>query len=301
MFEVTRIAQLLGHKAAIYALSPYQSPSQFLSAAGDGWIVAWDLDNLPNGKLIATVEDNIFSLLYVKEKHIVIVGTMNGYVIWINLENNAILHKSLAHSKGVYAIYKDENNNIFTAGGDGKISLWNIETFQKRESLQLAYQSLRCISALGENTLAIGCSDGNIYTINCTDFTALEPIIKAHNNSVFSLYLDKSQKLWSGGRDAQLKTWDSNTKNNLQTQPAHLFTVNSICGIEHLNIIATASRDKTVKLWNENNMQILKVLDTIRNGMHVRSINALLYMPLHQCLITASDDKSLGIWQIEKS
>lgn len=155
---------------------------------------------------------------------------------------------------------------------------------------------------MNDNTLAIGCSDGNIYKINISQFVALSPIIKAHNNSVFSLYFDKIEdKLWSGGRDAQLKTWDFETKKNLQTQPAHLFTVNSICGIEHLNIIATASRDKTVKLWNKHNMQILKVLDTIRNGMHIRSINALLYMPLHQCLITASDDKSLGIWQIEKS
>lgn len=133
MLKILHVAQLLGHEAAIYALSPYQSHNQFLSAAGDGWIVAWDLDNLPHGKLIAKVEDNIFTLCYIKEKHIVIVGTMNGYVIWINLSNNQILHKSLAHSKGVYSIYKDDKDNIFTAGGDGKLSIWDINNFQKKK------------------------------------------------------------------------------------------------------------------------------------------------------------------------
>ena len=299
MFEITRIAQLLGHTAAIYALAPFRQPSQFLSAAGDGWIVAWDLEHLPDGKLIAKVEDNIFALHYMTENDTVIVGTMNGYVIWINLADNSILHKSLAHSKGVFAIYQ-VGLQIYTAGADGKLIWWDSKKYIKKESLQLAYQSLRNIKH-DDNILYIGSTDGNIYTVDLKTFTSTMPIINAHESSVFALYIDKEACLWTGGKDAHLKIWQLADKKLLSSQPAHLFTVNSICELEHLNIIATASRDKTVKLWDKSTKKLLKVMDTMRHQMHMRSINALWYNVHYQVLVTASDDRSLMLWQINKS
>ena len=60
--EINKIAQLRGHKAAVFAFANADDPQHFLTGAGDGMIVQWNLNEPENGKLIAKVPKNIFSL-----------------------------------------------------------------------------------------------------------------------------------------------------------------------------------------------------------------------------------------------
>lgn len=85
--NVQKIAQLTGHNASVFALAPDADAQHFLSAAGDGWIVRWDLEKPDVGKLIAKVETQIFSLLNLPDLNKLVVGNMNGGVHWIDLEN----------------------------------------------------------------------------------------------------------------------------------------------------------------------------------------------------------------------
>ena len=59
--NIQNIARLSGHNASIFALSPFSDQRYFLSAAGDGWIVKWDLEAPDLGKLIAKVDTQIFA------------------------------------------------------------------------------------------------------------------------------------------------------------------------------------------------------------------------------------------------
>jgi WD40 repeat protein len=61
-------------------------------------------------------------------------------------------------------------------------------------------------------------------------------------------------------------------------------------------MFATASRDKTIKLWDFSSGRLLKVLDTVRYGGHVNSVNRLLWVD--NVLLSASDDRTVSIWEI---
>ena len=61
---------------------------------------------------------------------------------------------------------------------------------------------------------------------------------------------------------------------------------------------ATASRDKTMKIWDANNFKLLKVIDTVRNGGHINSVNTLRWSKYNNWLISGSDDRSIIIWEI---
>jgi WD40 repeat protein len=305
--DIKKITQLTGHQGSVYVLTDSGAPQYFLSGAGDGWVVEWDLAKPEVGKLLAKIETNIFSLLFIKEKNLIVAGNRDGGIHFIDL-NDATLNKNVAHhTKGVFSI-QIIDNQLITLGGEGSITRWSLEEKRTLESLQLSSKSLRCMDfSASRQEFAVGASDGSIYILD-KNFD-LKKIIKAHTNSVFTLkYSPDEDYLLSGGRDAMLNVWDVKEDfNNITSVPAHLYTLNDIAfHPTNQALFATASRDKTIKIWYfephnaelTTGVTLLKVLDTVRYGGHVNSVNSLLWSPFNNQLLSASDDRSIIIWEI---
>jgi WD40 repeat protein len=298
-FQIEKLAQLTGHNASIFALSKDQNPRHYLSGAGDGWIVRWDLDEPENGRLVAKIDTQVFSLLYLPKWDKAVIGDMNGGVHWVPLQAPDDTKDIAHHQKGVFAITQI-GDHIYTAGGQGMLTRWSAEESRSLDSLQLSRQSLRCLAyAPKRNELAVGSSDNSIYLLDADSLTLKHHLPDAHNNSVFSLhYTPDESYLLSGGRDALLKAWqlDKGEPQAISSQPAHWYTINSIAFHPSGKWFATGSRDKTIKIWDADNFQLLKVLDTVRSGCHVNSVNRLLWHDYHNYLISASDDRSMIVW-----
>lgn len=290
---------LEGHKAAIYSISSYNNASTFLSAGGEGWVVSWDLEQPENGKLLATIEGNIFSCKYLKEQHWAVVGDMNGGLHWIDLESKKNFKSSQLHQKGIFDI-KLIDKKLITLGGEGSMTAWDLESSKPIESLQLSPERLRGLAYTSKrNELAVAASDGFIYLLEA-DSWKLKKKWKAHENSVFCLAYDpKGRYLYSGGRDAYLRIWD--IENHFQEKPteaAHLFTLNALAFHPNAPILATASRDKSIKIWDIENFRLLKVIDAIKGG-HLNSVNDLWWSTYQNQLVSSSDDRSLRVWDFE--
>jgi len=301
--QIQKVAQLTGHDGGIYALEPTIDSQFLLSGAGDGWIVKWDLEQPELGKLLAKVETQIFALKYLEELDLVIAGNMNGGIHWVDLANPDRTLNIAHHRKGVFGIERIENQ-LFTIGGGGLLTKWSIEEKRTLESLQLSYESLRCIQYVEDrDELIIGSSDNNIYFVDAQSLTIKHTITRAHDNSIFTLqYYAAKQQLFSGGRDAHLKVWQLNSTYDCQSsQAAHLFTINAIAFHPNDAIFATANRDKTIKIWDANTFQLLKVIEPIRDNGHLNSINALCWSTHKNYLISASDDRTICVWEIYHS
>ena len=63
---------------------------------------------------------------------------------------------------------------------------------------------------------------------------------------------------------------------------------------------ASASRDKSIKIWDPRNFKLLKVIDASKKGMnaHINSVNKLLWLSYNNYLVSASDDRSIMVWEI---
>ncbi|MCB0570290.1 MAG: WD40 repeat domain-containing protein [Phaeodactylibacter sp.] len=301
MIKARKAARMAGHEAAVYALCAAETPRFVLSGAGDGWIARWDLENPETGRLIAKVGSQAFSLLYLPGQHTVVAGNMNGGVHWIPL-NDTKEGKNIAHhKKGAYAIIEVEGH-VFTAGGEGAITRWAPDKGQSLESFHLSNQSLRCLAYCPQRReIAAGASDNAIYLIDADTLALRHRLPGAHDNSVFALhYTPSGDKLLSGGRDARLKAWSLGAEPRLlHSQPAHWYTINSIAFHPRGPWFATASRDRTVKLWDADTFNLLKVLDATRDGGHINSVNKLLWSSHNDMLISASDDRTLIAWEVE--
>jgi WD40 repeat protein len=299
--KVKKITQLTGHNGSIYSVKEGEAKHFMLSAAGDGWVVQWDLANPEVGRLIAKADKNIYAMCYVlRPSQYLILGDMDGGLHWVALTNPDEQRNIAFHKNGVFDI-QNIDNQIITIGGDGVLARWNIEKQRVTESVQLAQQSLRCMAfSADRNELAVGSSDRNIYVLSADTLTLKHTIENAHNNSIFALqYSPDGKHLLSGGRDALLRVWDSEQNFQLiSSQPAHLYTINKIVFHPERKIFATASRDKTIKIWDATTYELLKVIDTLRSGCHTHSVNTLYWSPYNNWLISGSDDRSAMIWDI---
>jgi WD40 repeat protein len=286
-----------GHRAAVYALSTQRDPGSFLSAGGDGWIVSWHWDNPENGHLVASIETQTFAVAQHVDSDTLIAGNMHGGMHFIRPHAPDQSRNIQHHQKGVFQILPS-GNLVFSCGGDGVLTRWSMPECRSTDSLKLSAKALRAIARSPDGAeLAVGSGDGNIYLLDAAGMIITRTLQEAHQHSVFALrYSPDGQLLISGGRDAMLRVWQREQYTLVSEQPAHWFTINSICWSPQDPLFATASRDKTIKIWDAQKLRLVKVIDTVRHGGHLNSVNALLWMP--EGIVSASDDRTIRLWSI---
>lgn len=288
---------LTGHRSAVYDLVEGEKDDLFYSVGGDGWIVQWDASgNGDEGKLIAQTDVQLFCALVLKSTGEMVAGDMNGHLYWLDLDNRHIVHRFTAHSKSIYAIMQVNDQYFVTASGDGALGIWHIGTKELQLKLQLSLQGLRSLSA-HKDILYVGGSDNAIHIVDMSEWKMVDKISRAHKNSVFTL-LATAEGLYSGGRDAHLKfrLWD-HPGTTVADLPAHWFTINKIISLSPLPFLATASRDKTIRLWHPTCEPVV-TMDMKMTG-HTHSINTLLWLPERQKLFSAGDDRTIRefVWE----
>lgn len=293
---LTRISERSGHRAAIYDLAP--SPTGFYTAAADGFIVHWHRDDVDFGEVVARVDGGKFLCLATLADGGFVAGALDGGVHWLypgaEERNLHVAH----HTRGVFDVLR-VGDEVFTAGGDGVLTRWNARTGRTMESITLSPNSLRCVSYIrAYDHLAVGASDGKVYLVSRASFQVPD-IYPANDPSVFTVTAHpRSNYLTAGGRDAHLQFLPiTGTGSAPEKIPAHNSTVNDLAYSPDGRYLATASRDKTVKLWDATTRQLLKVAEVVRDRGHVNSVNTLLWLD-DETLVTAGDDRRVLEWRV---
>lgn len=296
---IDKISDYSGHNAAIYGLSQISGDDHFYSVGGEGWIVKWpNTGSVMDGVLVGETGGKLFSIATVSENDLLIAGDIHGDLFWIDTNNKEILGRSAFHKGSVFDILVINPSQLVTVSGDGYICLWDIGQRLPLLSKRLSNQGLRCVVHDPETgNLFVGASDNNIYVLDGLSFEQKYIIHQAHQNSIFALNHISSIGLFSGGRDAHMKIWDLIDFTAKTDVPAHWYTINKILYIPELKLIVTASRDKTIRLWDAENNDLIRTLD-VQKGGHFNSVNTLLWNSEHQTLLSAGDDRVIRKWKI---
>ena len=298
--QVNKLFTLTGHNDCIYALKEGADSRYFYTGAGDGMVVEWDLDNPKDGTLLARLPHSVYALEVDAKRNTLIVGHNYEGIHVIDLVEKK---ESWNVKLGAAAIFdlKVFDDELFVATGDGVLFVVDLEARAIKRHIKLSSKSIRVLAiAPFKKQLALGFSDHSIQILDLAQGAAPIARLEGHTNSVFALgFTPDEAVLVSGGRDACLKFWNTNSYLLEENVVAHLYAINYLSFREDGQYLVTCSMDKSLKLWDMSSRNLVKVIDKARNAGHGTSINKVFWSTYSGVIVSVSDDRTIAIWQIE--
>jgi WD40 repeat protein len=297
MVQVRKLNTLTGHTDCVYSLESGHSQNLFFSGAGDGIVALWDLNRPDPAQMIARLPNSIYALHHMKLSDLLIVGHNYDGVHLIDWKEKKELRSLQITSAAIFDI-QSQGNNLFIASGDGALNLVDMEKWTVKKKVPISSKSARTLAinpVRGE--LAVGFSDCAIRIFDL-ETLQLKQEWRAHENSVFTLAFSRDYKiLLSGSRDARLKAWDAGHHYHMVGEvAAHLYAINHIAFSPDGKHFVTCSLDKSIKVWQTDELRLLKVIDKARHAGHGTSVNKLLWTSFDNQLVSASDDRTISVW-----
>jgi WD40 repeat protein len=297
--RINKVKSLTGHRDCVYTVCPSNDPQIFFSAAGDGMVVKWDLITPDEGEVVARLSNSVFALRHLPNSDTLVVGHNREGIHALDWRTKRELY-SIQLTKGSIFDIQSGEADLFVATGEGEVVVVHEPSRTVKARLNVSQESIRTIDInerVGE--FAVGGSDYHIRTFDLDTFK-LKKEWKAHSNSVFTLrYSPDGRLLLSGSRDAHLKIWDvDGDYAPVDDIAAHLYAINHITFSPDSKHFVTCSMDKSLKIWDASNGRLLKVVDKARHAGHGTSVNKLLWTSFNNNLISASDDRTISVWDV---
>lgn len=284
------------HAAGIYALAT--DGTTLYSGSADKHVAGWDLHTGRPSGFAVRMQQAVYSVGHLPESNTLLVGNAHGGFHVIDLNAKREVRLLQVHKKGVFDFCRLPEGRLAVIGGEGSLSVWDEQSFELIRQIPLSGNKLRSLKLVNEDALTVCDTAGPLHLL---DATTLQPIttFKGHERGTNCVAAHPSKPtLISGGRDAHLRVWSLETHDEVLALPAHNFSIYALAFSPDGTYLATASFDKTVKIWDTNSLELLARLERPALDAHRASVNALVWAAKDH-LITAGDDKRIIHWHLE--
>ncbi len=293
--------RFVGHKGPVYVLCPDPAPGLFHSASGDGSVVRWNMNEPDQGTTEACVNRAIFALHRPSEE-LLYLGDEDGGLHVVDLLKREEVQLARAHVKGIFAITQLPDGRLVVAGGDGSISVWTTGGQDHHIALQrkipMTDEKVRGLALSADGSLlAVACGDGQISILDSTHLNERFTLAGHETGANSVAWHPTKPVLVSGGKDGHIRLWRTDTDfEPLHAFAAHKDSIYRLAFSPDGSKCASASRDKTAKVWDAGSFDLIRKLDRNAGG-HGYSVNSVLWLG-NETLITSSDDKAIVAWNI---
>ena len=301
-----------GHSQQVYAVSVSDDGEFIATASDDGTIIVWN----KAGKIIKTFtleEANAVPIYWNQNKisnpslNSEKISTNNSdYLVKIENETivelrtrigdrliNTYLHEAPVNSVSI----SYDGKMLATATFDGKINLWSQNGILQQtltghigEVLNVKFipnnrkeNSYQLISTGVDKTVRIW----QVFNRYSEENKGIDSItVLPEQTDIFA----------TADWDGKINFWRKNPDNPqklIDTLSAHNDIISQIKYSPDGKIIASASWDKTVKLWD---LETGKLINTLTG--HQDGVNSIAFTPDRQTLVSASEDKTIKIWNL---
>ena len=312
------IKVLQGHTNWVRTLEFSPDGSVLASGGDDRAVKLWDAETGQCLKTLQGYTNQIpsvcFGFPHLNQEESVLASGSNDHLVRLwDTETGQCLKVLQGHTNQVCALafhQTHEERKILASGSaDQTIKLWDVETGQCLRTLQGHTEKVFSV-ALSPKTwgstggiLASGSADCTVRLWDIKTGQCLK-VLQEHDDRVFSVcFSPDNQAIASSSADQTVKLWAVNTGQCFQTLRGHSYWVlcaafSPIPSFPPLargvgGILATGSADQTVRLWDVETGQCLKILQG-----HTNQVMSVSFSPDGQTLASASADETVKLWAV---
>ncbi|MBN1416065.1 MAG: hypothetical protein JW973_13270 [Bacteroidales bacterium] len=285
---------LHGHEGAIRSLAFVGNTNVFYSSGSDGKILRWDLTG--NSKSFRTLIDNNFinrSLSISKNGRWLACGTTTTGIQLFNLNQSNTAPAYLEGHKGwIEALeFTSDNKGLFSSSTDNTIIYWDLiagtnSLFVKADS------KIRCLSVSpGGRFIVVGTDDGKVIRWNI-DNTEKTILFQSDGNKIHAITFNSSgSKIAFGDKNGTMRIMDARTNTIIRTVAAHAAPIMDLEFSPDDRQIATASTDKSLRIWDANNLNNKPVVLKEHGDNFVLSVS---FSPDGRFLVSSANQSDLS-------
>ena len=285
----------------LYAVGYSPDGKTLLTTSGHGMATLWD----PDGTLRKTAQWHlgpIYAVAFSSDGQMIATASGDRSVRLFKSDGTALMalegHTGEVNQSVVLGLsFSHKARLIATAGVDGTVKLWNTDDGKLFKTLQeeQGYPVWGICFSPDDRMIAAASNDGTVKRWRWPDGTPLPPLIK-HEKAVTAVAFSRDSKMIASASDRTVKLWNSDDGTLLKTLEDHQGAVRGVAfSPEGREIIASASEDKTVKLWTRDGT-LLKTLEG-----HENKVVGVAFSPDGKKIISGSDEDGTAIlWNWEE-
>jgi WD40 repeat protein len=299
-------AGIIGDKKNEFTIVRFSADGNQVITAGSGSanpdfsIRIWNLDGTLEAKLQGH-EENIFDL-NVHPKGNLIASASKDKTVRQWQGTGALLRTLQKHTKPLWTVsISPDGKTIASAGNDTSINLWQ-QNGQLLNTLQGHRRTIYGVSFSPDNKWIISASSdgivnfwernsGRLVKTFTGDQQVLTGAVMNHQGNLLATF-------GSNRNEHRIKLWKIDR--NLQITPhlelkAHTQNIWAVSLHPELPILASASDDGSLKLWDTNTGKLLHSID----NAHPNGVLALAFLPNGKTIASVGKDRHLNLWDID--
>lgn len=307
-FKNTRT--LKGHSSWVDAVAIGKDGQILVSGSYDNTIKLWDL---PTGKSVYTLvghSSTVHSVAISYDKKTVVSGSDDGTIKVWNTSTGQLIRtvKDSASERNtatkVQSVSISKDGQKFVSGGDDRtVKIWQLETGKLVQTLHGHSHKVEVVAIAPDNqTIVSGSDDG---TIKIWQLETGELIRTIHGDfgAIYALEISANgETIVSGHGQKQIKIWQLKTGALVRTLYGNFGAVYAVAISPDNKTVATADflgdslghQTVAIQLWDIATGELIHTLPEYSNR-----ILALCFSPDGKTLISASEDKTIKIWQCD--
>lgn len=276
---------------------------EFMSQSMTSGDLSGDLWSKPTWNLQQTINahsDWVRCLSFTPDGAQLVSGSFDRTIKLWQLNTGTVIHTLTDHLKGVFALAVSPNGKLLASGSWELIQLWNLETGTLLRNLtHQQHASVRSLAISHDSQILIsGSFDQTIVFWSLPDGKVIKTISDREPVAAIALSAD-GKLLASTGDNGTVKLWSMTSGEVLAQSSGNKYCIGSLVISSDSQTIAAGTANGYVVLWQIKNMNNgqqpkIKLSQTIK--AHAGQINACVFSPDGEYLITGSVDGKAKVW-----
>ncbi|XP_076040133.1 protein FAN-like isoform X1 [Oratosquilla oratoria] len=219
---------------------------------------------------------------------------------WQNVQNLTLFRESGGHRESVmWLTFTSDTQSIVSVGQDSLLKVFTIPKLNQVRSVHIGSLALSCCFPLPSNQhILVGSWDNSVYLYNL-EYSQVTKLFEAHSDAVSCLHWANAT-LITGSWDCTVRIWSYgggsggpsglNRGGHIRSELDHDAPVTCMAVHSSGTLLGVGTQDGVVTLWTLPEANIEHQIKC-----HAGSINALVWNPEEDRLLTCGDDGLLTI------